>query len=165
MDDEEKQESRGFRVTDRRRFTETAEGEEGQAADPKAADTKTADSATAAPTPEPPAADAPEPPLSPDDDDDFDYGDQGPVPVTFSTFILGLSTQALLLLGEIENPMSHRVERDLVAAKQVIDILGMLEQKTHNNLDASEQELLSSALFDLRMRYVELARAENKEGS
>ena len=41
----------------------------------------------------------------------------------------------------------------------------MLEQKTKNNLDASEQELLSSALFDLRMRYVELTRAENKEGS
>jgi hypothetical protein len=150
MDDEEKdQQSRGFRVTDRRRFTETAAGEAGEAE----AATK-----ESSPAPEAPPADEPL------HDEELYEAEHGVVPVTFSSFLLGLSTQALLLLGEIENPISHRVERDLVGAKQLIDILGMLEQKTRNNLEASEQELLSSALFDLRMRYVELMRAENKEG-
>jgi hypothetical protein len=149
MDDEEKeQQSRGFRVTDRRRFTETASSEAGED-----------DAAEKASAPPPEAPPSPEPPYG----DEGHEAEHGAVPVTFSSFLLGLSTQALLLLGEIENPVSHRVERDLVGAKQLIDILGMLEQKTRNNLDASEQELLSSALFDLRMRYVELMRAENKE--
>src|SRR5439155_531387 len=55
-------------------------------------------------------------------------------PVTFSTFVLGLSTQALLHLGEIPNPMTRALERDLVAAKHVIDILGILREKTRSNL-------------------------------
>jgi hypothetical protein len=151
MDDEEKeQQSRGFRVTDRRRFTETASSEAGE-------DEPAAKESSAAPE----APRAPEPP----EPEDLSSEEHVTVPVTFSSFLLGLSTQALLLLGEIENPISHRVERDLAGAKQLIDILGMLEEKTRNNLDPSEQELLSSALFDLRMRYVELARAENKEGT
>src|SRR5207237_9898034 len=67
-------------------------------------------------------------------------------PVTFSTFVLGLSTQALLHLGEIPNPVSRAIERDLVAAKQVIDILGILREKTRNNLESAEESLLDSML-------------------
>src|SRR5207244_4861393 len=74
-----------------------------------------------------------------------------PGPVNFSTFVIGLSTQALLHLGEIANPMTNAVERDLEAAKHVIDILGILQEKTRNNLDAGEETLLSSVLYDLRM--------------
>src|SRR5438046_3203602 len=66
--------------------------------------------------------------------------------------------QALLHLGEIANPMTNAVERDLEAAKHVIDILGILQEKTRNNLDAGEETLLSSVLYDLRMRYVDLVR-------
>jgi hypothetical protein len=84
-------------------------------------------------------------------------------PVTFSTFVLGLSTQALLHLGEIPNPVTRKLETDLDAARQLIDILGMLAQKTRNNLEPGEQSLLESALYDLRMRYVELRRAGAKE--
>ncbi|TMA54511.1 MAG: DUF1844 domain-containing protein [Deltaproteobacteria bacterium] len=79
-------------------------------------------------------------------------------PVNFSTFVLGLSTQALLHLGDIPNPMTKAVERDLEAAKHVIDILGILQEKTRNNLDAGEDTLLASVLYDLRMRYVDLTR-------
>jgi len=85
--------------------------------------------------------------------------------VTFSTFLLGLSTQALLHLGEIPNPASSQIETDLVAAKQVIDILGVLDAKTRGNLEQAEQELLESVLYDLRMRYVELARRSAKEAT
>jgi hypothetical protein len=87
------------------------------------------------------------------------------LPVTFSTFLLGLSTQALLHLGEIPNPLSNQVETDLAAAKHVIDILGVLETKTRGNLDEGEQQLVASVLYDLRMRYVEIMRRQPKEGS
>src|SRR5262249_680583 len=84
-------------------------------------------------------------------------------PVSFSTFILGLSTQALLHLGDIESPMSGQVERDLPAARHVIDILGILQAKTRNNLEQAEERLLEAVLYDLRMRYVELVRGTSKE--
>jgi uncharacterized protein DUF1844 len=138
----EKEERRGFRVTDRRRFAETGEARE---------------DAPARTAPEPPPAERPtsaEPAAGPAAAAEAPHG----VPVNFSTFVLGLSTQALLHLGEIPNPMTNAVERDLEAAKHVIDILGILQEKTRNNLDAGEENLLSSVLYDLRMRYVDLVR-------
>lgn len=139
MDDHSDQ-PRGFRVTDRRRFS--GEGEERDDAPP--------DAAGAEPLPEP----------------DAGPRDRHEVPVTFSTFVLSLSTQALLHLGEIPDPSLGRPSPDLVAAKQVIDILGMLLAKTTNNLEQDERSLLDSVLYDLRMRYVTLVRAgANKEGA
>jgi hypothetical protein len=84
-------------------------------------------------------------------------------PVTFSTFVLGLSTQAIMSLGEIANPLTGVVEQDLASAKQLIDILGILRDKTQNNLEQAEERLLESILYDLRMRYVELSRGSKKE--
>jgi len=82
--------------------------------------------------------------------------------VTFSTFVLGLSTQALLHLGEIEDPTTRGRNRDLLAAKQMIDILGVLDAKTRGNLEQNEKELLAGVLYDLRMRYVELVQRNPK---
>jgi hypothetical protein len=84
-------------------------------------------------------------------------------PVTFSTFVLGLSTQAVVTLGEAPNPVTGVVEQDLLSAKQLIDILGILRDKTRNNLEQAEERLLESILYDLRMRYVELVRSSKKE--
>jgi len=83
--------------------------------------------------------------------------------VTFSTFVLGLSTQALVHLGEIDDPTTGGRTADFVAAKQVIDILGVLDAKTKGNLEHGEIELLGAVLFDLRMRYVELVHRNIKE--
>jgi uncharacterized protein DUF1844 len=138
---DEKQERRGFEVKDRRRFSETGEVRS-DAPDP-------------APEPTPPR---PEPDPA---------AEQSVLsePVTFSTFVLGLSTQALFLLGEIPNPETRVVERDLDGAKQVIDILGILREKTRNNLEPSEESMLDSILYDLRMRYVQLVQGGRKEGA
>ena len=76
--------------------------------------------------------------------------------LSFSSFILGLSTQALMYMGEVAGP-GQSLPTDLAAAKEMIDILTMLQQKTTGNLDSNEQEMIESILFDLRMRYVELA--------
>jgi hypothetical protein len=131
---DEPQDKPGFRVTDHRRFTDS--GESRTTADASGA---TEASPSTAPS------------------------DSRTEPVSFSTFLLGLSTQALLHLGEIESPLSGEVERDFVAAQHVIDILGILREKTRNNLEEGEEQLLDSVLYDLRMRYVELVRASKQK--
>ncbi len=78
--------------------------------------------------------------------------------ITFSTFIVGLSTQALFHLGEIPDPVTGEHARDLTGAQQLIDILGMLQEKSRGNLEPGEQSLIQAILFDLRMKYVEIAR-------
>ncbi|HLY36999.1 MAG TPA: DUF1844 domain-containing protein [Candidatus Binatia bacterium] len=134
----DKEERRSFQVKDRRRFSESGEAR---------ADV-TDEAGQPSPTSPPPAAEAP----------------RVDEPVTFSTFVLGLSTQALLHLGEIPDPVSNTPQRDLAAAKHVIDILALLRDKTRSNLEPDEEALLDSMLYDLRMRYVELARRVTKEG-
>jgi hypothetical protein len=57
-------------------------------------------------------------------------------------------------LGELPNPMTQKREKDLAAAKQMIDLLGMLQAKTRANLTDEEERLLQQLLFDLRLRYV-----------
>ena len=144
--DEEKDPSRGFRVTDRRRFSDEGEARDVDEAPEQAA-------AQDAPIPREPAPATPTGEgLGPEE------------PVSFSTFVLGLSTQALLHLGEIEDPAIGRLERDLAAAKHVIDILGILKDKTRGNLEQAEERLLEAVLYDLRMKYVELVRG-SKEGT
>ena len=137
--DDQHEGDRGFKVTDRRRFSESGS--------PRAEDEPT-ETPTAPPPPQEAHADP-----RPED-----------MEVNFLSFVLGLGTQALLHLGDMENPVTHRVERDLDAAKQVIDLLGILREKTRNNLEPPEEALLDSTLYDLRMRYVELVRG-SKEGT
>jgi hypothetical protein len=55
------------------------------------------------------------------------------------------------------NPVDGTTRVDLVAARQIIDIIGMLRDKTQGNLDDAERALLDDALYDLRMKYVERA--------
>ena len=78
-----------------------------------------------------------------------------PLPeVTFSTFIYSLSTSALVHLGEIAEPTTQQMAKHLPLAKQTIDILGLLQDKTKGNLAEDEENLFNSILYDLRMRYV-----------
>ena len=75
--------------------------------------------------------------------------------IDFTTFVLSLSTSALMHLGAIPNPEGETSkEVALALAKQTIDILGMLEQKTDGNLTGDEERLLDEVLADLRLRYV-----------
>jgi hypothetical protein len=82
----------------------------------------------------------------------------GTAEITFGTFLVGLSTQALMLLGDIPDPQTGKPEQDLAGAQQLIDIVGMLEQKTRGNLDRDEAQLIEAILYELRMKYVERAR-------
>jgi len=79
-----------------------------------------------------------------------------PLPeVSFSTFVLSLSSSALVHLGDIPDPSSQKMDKDLPMAKQIIDTLGMLHDKTQGNLDSEEERLIKTLLYDLRLRYVQ----------
>ena len=70
-------------------------------------------------------------------------------PMGFDIFVLSLNASALLHLGEGGDAGAS----DLPLARQTIDILAMLEEKTRGNLSGEEERLLHQILFDLRMRY------------
>jgi hypothetical protein len=78
--------------------------------------------------------------------------------IDFSTFVLSLSHSALVHLGDAPLPDGQAPERDLLLAKQTIDLLGILQEKTRNNLTGEEERLLDQALYDLRLRFVEISK-------
>jgi hypothetical protein len=84
--------------------------------------------------------------------------DLGSQDLTFASFVVGLSTEALALMGEMPHPATGERMHDLVGAQQIIDIVGLLQDKTRGNLSHDEDTLLDAILFDLRMKYVEKAR-------
>ena len=74
--------------------------------------------------------------------------------MNFANFVLSLSTTVMYHFGDFPDPVSRKAEKNLIAAKQTIDILGLLQTKTEGNLDENEKSLLDGLLFELRMRYV-----------
>ena len=86
-------------------------------------------------------------------------GEEGALPsIDFATFVVSLSHSALLHLGEAPHPETNTVETNLPLAKQTIDLLGLLEEKTKGNLTGDEERLLTQVLFDLRMRFLEVQK-------
>jgi hypothetical protein len=75
--------------------------------------------------------------------------------LTFSAFVMSLATTAAVHFGDIADPVSGTSAENLTAAKQMIDILAMLQEKTQGNLAPDESDLVNTLLFELRMRYVE----------
>ncbi len=74
--------------------------------------------------------------------------------INFATFIFSLNSSALMHLGVIEDPGTGKTVKNLSIAKQTIDILGMLKEKTQGNLTEDEANMLKHILYDLRMIYV-----------
>lgn len=75
----------------------------------------------------------------------------------FSTFVLGIIGSAYVHLGDAPSPDGDDV-KDFELARHDIDLLGVLSEKTKGNLTGEEERLLSQALTDLRMRYVEVTK-------
>ncbi|NTW77645.1 MAG: DUF1844 domain-containing protein [Syntrophaceae bacterium] len=82
-------------------------------------------------------------------DENFDYP-----PINFTNFVLSLHTSALFHFGDIPDPTSGKAQKDLVAVKQTIDMLDMINEKTKGNLNEQENNLLQGVLYELKMRYV-----------
>jgi hypothetical protein len=83
-------------------------------------------------------------------------------PLDFNTFVLSLSTSALMHLGEAVHPVTGQSEVDLPLAKQTVDLITLLEEKTKGNLTGEEERLLSQVLYDLRMRYLAAVKKASK---
>lgn len=91
-------------------------------------------------------------------------GAAAPMPeVSFSTFIVSLASAALVQLGEVPDPATGALAKDLTLARYNIDVLEMLDQKSRGNLDHEEQALLDSVLYELRMKYVIMS--DNETGA
>ena len=127
------EQEKGFVVKDRRMFSQ--EGQPTPPEEPGPAETQDR-------KPEDPSAAGAEPPPTrlPE--------------INFPTFIASLNASALVHLGIIEDPVSGKAEKNLAMAKQTIDILSMLQQKTVANLTPDEEAMLKSILYDLRILYV-----------
>jgi hypothetical protein len=83
---------------------------------------------------------------SPDNEMLYEFG--------FSTFILSLSTSALVHLGELPDPISSAKEVNLQLAKQTISIIEMLKEKTEGNLTKEEENLIENVLYDVRLKFI-----------
>jgi hypothetical protein len=85
--------------------------------------------------------------------------DAGDSEVTFVGFVLSLAHTAAVHLGDIPNPVTGEPgQPNLPAAQQLIDILVVLEQKTRGNLTPEERQLMEQLLYELRMRFDEVAQ-------
>lgn len=81
-------------------------------------------------------------------------------PLDFATYLMSLAGSALVQLGQAPDPESgDSVPPDLGAARQTIDVLGILEEKTRGNLNDAEARLLKNLVRDLRVRYVQATRS------
>ena len=86
-------------------------------------------------------------------------GDPLDDPTSFLSLIMSLASNAAASLGMMPHPMTGETGVDLQTAKHWIDVLGMLEEKTHGNLDEQEAQMLENLLADLRMQYVSFAQS------
>ncbi|HEX3228178.1 MAG TPA: DUF1844 domain-containing protein, partial [Pyrinomonadaceae bacterium] len=86
-------------------------------------------------------------------------GDPLDDPTSFLSLIMSLASNAAASLGMMPHPVTGETGVDLKTAKHWIDVLGMLEQKTHGNLDEQEAMMLENLLADLRMQYVSFTNA------
>jgi hypothetical protein len=81
-------------------------------------------------------------------------GDDPQVPIDFTTFVLSLSSSAAFHLGLAPHPEHEAPCENLPMAKQTIDILAILQEKTKGNLSGAEERLLGEVLYNLRISYV-----------
>lgn len=123
-------EEEGFTVKDKRRFTDGAE-------------------------PEVKAGEQPETQKQ-EQHQESDINDH-PVEINFASFVFSIASSAFVHLGEEADPLSGETRVSLPMAKQTIDVLSILEQKTKGNLTQEEEHLLTNLLYALRMKYVEAA--------
>jgi len=129
---EEKKDS-GFVIKDKRIFAEGNEAAEKESPSPAAEEKPESKENIEKPSPK----------------EKFDYP-----PINFTNFVLSLSTSAMFHFGDFPDEAGGKTQKNLPAAKQTIDILDMLNEKTKGNLNEQENDLIQGVLYELKMRYV-----------
>jgi hypothetical protein len=147
MDESESQGD--FKVSDRRRFTSQGE---------PASEEKTTEGSARQSEP----IEEPEPEKGPEtlhqEAGQESAQAKEPLPMDFISFVMSLANTAVVQMGLAQTPEAGESVKDLAGAKQLIDIIGMLEEKTRGNLDEEEKKILNDTLFQLRMAFVEASK-------
>ncbi|MDJ0765777.1 MAG: DUF1844 domain-containing protein [Myxococcota bacterium] len=96
------------------------------------------------------------------DKDQEKHQEDPSTPIDFATFILSLSSSAAYHLGLAPHPEEGSSVRNLPMARQTIDILNILQEKTAGNLTTSEEQLLAEILYNLKMAFVRESAKDSK---
>lgn len=83
----------------------------------------------------------------------------------FLQLVIMFQTAAYQQMGKIKNPFTDKIEKDLAQAQFSIDMLGMIADKTKNNLSEEERKYLELALYELRMNYLDEVKKEGGDKS
>ncbi len=81
----------------------------------------------------------------------------------FMQIVLSLQAAAMQYMGKVLNPMTSKIERDLMMAQNSIDMLTMLEKKTKNNLSEDEAKMIEHVLYELRLNFVDESKKEEPQ--
>lgn len=149
MADEEKNESSGFRVVDRRPFTSEGERVPGQLEEERYSR-----------EPEPPVRPQPAPPPSAEAEPEASIPEESE---RFAMLVSYLSTTAMFQLGLLPGPSGDYIPADLTNGRRTIDLLEVLQEKTRGNLTKQEAKLLDEVLYELRMTFVEVQKRASKQ--
>lgn len=141
---EESDRDEGFKITDKRRFT--AEGVKSEEAQEPISEPKRQETAETEPREK-----------TVTEQEQRAAEEKALPPVTFAHLVLSLANTALFQLGLLGDP-EHEVKKDLQGARQTIDVIAMLEEKTRGNVDDQEKRILTETLFQLRMAFVEATK-------
>jgi hypothetical protein len=83
--------------------------------------------------------------------------------LTFAAFVISLASSAAIHFGDLPDPVTGGTsEPNLDGAAQMIEILGLLEEKTRGNLTEDERQLLEQVLYELRLRFVQAKQGEKR---
>lgn len=138
----------GFKVTDRRLFNpDGSMREDAQIPEPPPAVQPTVQPSVS-PTSELP----PQEPI-PDDEEDA-----MPEQTMFTDFVMQIASSAFIYLGLVEHPATRQRQVDMMAAKETIDLLMMLREKTNGNLSRGEERFFDELLSDLKTQFVSMRR-------
>jgi hypothetical protein len=85
-------------------------------------------------------------------------------PASFINFLMSIASNAAAALGMMKHPVTGQSAVDPELGKHWIDVLGMLQQKTHGNLAPQEKQIFEGLLADLRMQYVSLTSTRQPKG-
>jgi len=83
--------------------------------------------------------------------------------ILFMQFVMGLSHSGMMQLGKVMNPMTQKIEKDLIGAQATIDLLSALSEKTKGNLSKVEEDLLTNSISTLQLNYVDELEDKKKE--
>ena len=139
---EESEEKSEFKVTDKRRFT--PEGGASASDQPEEGRTETA------------AEKEPEKKASPERPSDSEK-EETYHPIDFNSLVLSLANTAIFQMGLVKGPDAEPM-KDLKGARQTVDLLALIQEKTRGNLTEQEEKILEETLFQLRLAFVEAAK-------